>query len=48
LSSGGDRPSESISLNFAKIEFKDMGKKADGTAGDQLAVNYDLGAQKAG
>jgi type VI secretion system secreted protein Hcp len=48
ISSGGDRPSESISLNFAKIEFKDMGKKADGSAGDQLAVNYDLAKQTAG
>jgi type VI secretion system secreted protein Hcp len=48
ISSGGDRPSESISLNFSKIEFKDTSKKADGSAGDNLAVNYDLAAQKAG
>ena len=45
MSSGGDRPSESISLNFAKIQIKDMSKKSDGTAGDQLAVVYDLAKQ---
>jgi type VI secretion system secreted protein Hcp len=48
MSSGGDRPSESISLNFAKIQLKDTSKKADGSAGDNLAVVYDLAAQKAG
>jgi type VI secretion system secreted protein Hcp len=48
MSSGGDRPSESISLNFSKIEFKDTSKKADGSAGDNLTVNYDLSKQKAG
>jgi len=48
ISSGGDRPSESISLNFSKIEFKDTSKKADGSAGENLAVNYDLAKQKAG
>jgi type VI secretion system secreted protein Hcp len=45
MSSGGDRPSESISLNFAKIELKDMSKKTDGSAGDQLAITYDLTKQ---
>jgi type VI secretion system secreted protein Hcp len=48
MSSGGDRPSESLSLNFSKIEFKDTSKKADGSAGDNLTVNYDLSKQKAG
>ena len=48
LSSGGDRPSESVSLNFSKIEFKDTSKKADGSAGENLTVNYDLSKQKAG
>ena len=48
VSSGGDRPSESISLNFSKIQFKDTSKKADGTAGDNLAIVYDLGKQTAG
>ena len=48
MSSGGDRPSESISLNFSKIEIKDTSKKADGTAGDNLAITYDLTKQVAG
>jgi type VI secretion system secreted protein Hcp len=48
ISSGGDRPSESISLNFAKVELKDTSKKADGTAGDNLAITYDLTKQVAG
>lgn len=48
MSSGGDRPSESISLNFSKIQFKDTSKKADGSAGDNLAVVYDLSKQTAG
>jgi type VI secretion system secreted protein Hcp len=48
MSSGGDRPSESISLNFAKIEIKDTSKKADGSAGDNLSITYDLTKQTAG
>jgi len=48
MSSGGDRPSESISLNFAKVQLKDTSKKADGTAGDNLAIVYDLTKQTAG
>jgi type VI secretion system secreted protein Hcp len=48
MSSGGDRPSESVSLNFSKIELKDTSKKADGSAGENLAVVYDLAKQKAG
>jgi len=48
LSSGGDRPSESISLNFAKVEFKDIKQKADGSAADNLSLFYDLATQKAG
>jgi type VI secretion system secreted protein Hcp len=48
VSSGGDRPSESISLNFSKIQLKDTSKKADGTAGENLAVVYDLSKQTAG
>ena len=48
LSSGGDRPSESISLNFAKIEFKDTKIGVDGVASTPFAVNYDLAKQTAG
>jgi len=48
MSSGGDRPSESISLNFGKVEIKDTSKKADGSAGDNLSITYDLTKQTAG
>ncbi|MGQ3214236.1 MAG: Hcp family type VI secretion system effector [Shinella sp.] len=48
VSSGGDRPSESISINFTKIEFKftpfDNGNKA----GTPVTVNYDLSLAKSG
>jgi len=47
ISSGGDRPSESISLNFAKIEMKDIKQSVDGTASSNLAVTYNLATQKA-
>ena len=46
ISSGGDRPSESISLNFTKIEAKFTPQKDDGTAGTPATVTYDLGLQK--
>ena len=48
VSSGGDRPSESVSLNFSKIELKDTSKKSDQSAGENLAITYDLSKQKAG
>ena len=41
-SSGDDRPVESISLNFAKIEFKYTPQKADGTADAPVSMCYDL------
>jgi type VI secretion system secreted protein Hcp len=46
ISSGGDRPSESLSLNFTKIEVKVTPQKDDGTAGTPATVTYDLGLQK--
>jgi type VI secretion system secreted protein Hcp len=46
VSSGGDRPSESISLNFTKIETKIIPQNSDGTAGTAFPVTYDLAAQK--
>ena len=46
ISSGGDRPSESISLNFTKIETKFTPQKDDGTPGTSATVTYDLGLQK--
>lgn len=47
LSSGGDRPSESISFNFDKIEFKYM-LVGDDLAGSPEVVNYDLATGKTG
>ena len=45
ISSGGDRPSESVSFNFTKIEVKFTPMKEDGTAGSPYPVTYDLGKQ---
>jgi type VI secretion system secreted protein Hcp len=42
MSSGGDRPSESLSLNFTKIEVDIIPQNADGTAGSKFPVTYDL------
>ena len=41
-SSGGDRPTESLSLNFTKVEFKNIGMGAAGETGSPEAVTYDL------
>ena len=46
LSSGGDRPSESLSLNFTKIEFKNTGMGKAGETGSPDAVSYDLALAK--
>jgi type VI secretion system secreted protein Hcp len=42
LSSGGDRPSESISLNFTKVEFKAIPMKSKNETGDPKTFTYDL------
>jgi type VI secretion system secreted protein Hcp len=47
MSSGGDRPSESVSLNFAKIELKDIPQNVDGTPGTPVSVTYNLATQTA-
>jgi len=46
ISSGGDRPTESLSLNFTKIETKIIPQNADGTPGTAYPVTYDLGLQQ--
>jgi len=46
ISSGGDKPTESISLNFTKIETKITPQNADGTPGTAFPVTYDLGLQQ--
>ena len=48
ISSGGDRPTESLSLNFTKIKYK---LTPSGTANDDLTpviVSYDLSTTKSG
>ena len=48
FSSGGDRPSESIALNFTKIETKYMEQAKEGTdASGGAVVTYDLALSKA-
>jgi type VI secretion system secreted protein Hcp len=42
MSSGGDRPSESVSLNFTKIEYKVTPMGAAGAAGNAAVTTYDL------
>lgn len=42
VSSGGDRPSESISINFTKVQMKHVGAKTDNTAGTPMVVGYNL------
>lgn len=46
MSSGGDRPSESISLNFVSIENHFIPMKDDGESGDKAVVKYHLGKHK--
>ena len=46
LSSGGDRPAESLSLNFTKMEFANTPMTATGTPGTPVKVSYDLGQMK--
>ena len=46
MSSGGDRPSESISLNFTKIIYGFTGMDATGKAADQPKTGYDIATAK--
>lgn len=46
VSSGGDAPTESISLNFVKFEYKYMGSDAAGASASAMTVAYDIGAAK--
>ena len=45
-SSGGDRPSESLSLNFTKIAVTNTPMKPDGTTGSPSTTTYDLAQAK--
>ena len=42
VSSGGDRPQESLSFNFTKIMCKDVGLGAKNEDGQPATVGYDL------
>ena len=46
-SSGGDRPSESISLNFTKITVKGTQMAPDGKGSTNANISYDLATAKA-
>ena len=46
MSSGGDRPSESLSFNFTKIVMKYTPYDSKGTAGSPLPAGYDLSIGK--
>jgi type VI secretion system secreted protein Hcp len=46
LSSGGDRPQESLSLNFTKIMCRDVSLGAKNDDGAPATVGFDLGAGK--
>lgn len=43
-SSGGDRPTESLSFNFTKVEYKYFTTRPDGS-GSSVSVTYDLVTQ---
>ena len=45
-SSGSDRPTESLSLNFTKIEFKNTGMGAANDTGSPDSVTYDMALGK--
>ena len=42
MSSGGDRPSETLSLNFTKVEYKLITQNPDGSTGDPDTATYDI------
>jgi type VI secretion system secreted protein Hcp len=46
VSSGGDRPSESLSLNFTKIECKYTPMKSKNEKGDPKSVTYNISEGK--
>lgn len=48
VSTGGDRPSESFSLSFTKVEFKLIPYDNENKAGNPITVSYDLSTTKSG
>jgi type VI secretion system secreted protein Hcp len=45
ISSGGDRPTETVTLNFTKVEFKNIGMGAANDTGTPDPSQYDLTTQ---
>lgn len=48
VSSGGDRPSESISINFTRIEFVFTQMGSENEAGENPRTSYDMAKAKKG
>ena len=46
VSSGGDRPMESVSINFTKVEMKYIPLEANNEAGSPITKGYDLVSTK--
>ena len=46
MSTGGDLPSESLSLSYTKIEMEVVAGSADNKDGKKLRTGYDVGAGK--
>lgn len=46
VSSGGDRPSESLALNFTDVEVRYTKMAEGGEAGDPVSVGFDLATGK--
>jgi type VI secretion system secreted protein Hcp len=46
FSSGGDRPSESVSLNFTKVAFRNTGMTDTNAAASPDTVTYDIALAK--
>src|SRR3954451_2354830 len=47
-SSGGDRPEDAFSLNYAKVEFDYFPQKADGSLDTPVVFNFDVRANRTG
>ncbi|NYZ17586.1 type VI secretion system tube protein Hcp [Azospirillum sp. RWY-5-1] len=46
MSSGGDRPSESVSISFTKMEYKFIPYDDKNKAGTPISVSYDISTTK--
>jgi type VI secretion system secreted protein Hcp len=46
VNSAGDRPSETLSLNYTKLEMKNIEMATDGSAGTPESITYDLALAK--